>query len=79
MISWRIGSYDILEPVKWSESDEMPDIDIISHITGSQSAASSSNSSAILNYPIDGTVPTVNDLLTLDGPWPVGSTIDAVS
>uniref|UniRef100_A0A7E4VJ99 MHD domain-containing protein n=1 Tax=Panagrellus redivivus TaxID=6233 RepID=A0A7E4VJ99_PANRE len=36
------------EPIKWSESDELHDLDNVSHITSSQSAPSSSNSSAII-------------------------------
>uniref|UniRef100_A0A914DI32 MHD domain-containing protein n=1 Tax=Acrobeloides nanus TaxID=290746 RepID=A0A914DI32_9BILA len=67
------------EPIKWTDNDEMLDIDIISHITGSHSAASSSNSSAIIHNSIENSVPTVNDLLTLDGPWTMPSTAEAKS
>lgn len=71
-----------LEPIKWSENDDLVDIDVVSHITGSHSAASSSNSSAILTYQAENAVPTVNDLLTLDGPWancaPTSSTVEVI-
>ncbi|KAH7727193.1 protein F56D12.6 [Aphelenchoides avenae] len=66
------------QPLKLTETEDVPpDFDIVSCITGS--AASSSNSSAILTTgQQENVTPTANDLLTLDGPWG-GQTSDSKS
>jgi hypothetical protein len=62
-----------LAVIQWSEIDEIPndlDIQSPSHVSNSQSAPSSSNSSAIVAAlcPPE-TTPSVNDLLSIDSPW----------
>ena len=66
------------EPIKWSENDELIDFDVISHIAGSQSAPSSSNSSAIVAGMTESSSQIVSNIVDLDSPtWtPTPSTQD---